>query len=105
MFFFKTPIQKQIDEFVFYRRSNGNVLAPQEQMWLNRFMYVTDIKNISEIKDLHIAIFRRHIAEESMSQYAEHTALRSIRGMLRYYNQKGYPCPKATIANMTSFAT
>ena len=85
----------QIDAYIEWKHKVAPVSAERERPPLMRFAAFVKVANVSEIEISHIREFELQIKKQLTTNYAEELALRSVRGLLRYYHARGHLCPSA----------
>jgi len=92
---FKKPIKGQLKEYLEFKSINAPTMAGISEPSLQQFIKLSGIRDVAEIRIDHVKKFRYHLVEQKASFYLEDSAMRAVRGLLRYYHARGYPCPSA----------
>jgi len=98
----KRPIDDQIEAYKVWKLQQAPTMAETQMPTLYRFARLTKVEDVAEVEVRHLREFEKWIKNQCTTNYAEETALRAVRGFLRYHHARGHLCPTAEAVSKSS---
>lgn len=92
---FRRRLYSQIDDYAHWRHQRSFVNANRHREYLYKFAKQTGAFDVTEITPEQVELFIESI-RQSHTFYSSLDARKAVKGMLRYYKSKGYPCLQAS---------
>lgn len=91
MLWSKTRLHYQIQEYLEWKEKTSKFIAGKDARWLRALARVSAGEGVEDITHNDILRFREAVWR-SGTPYAVIDAMRSVRGFLRYFKARKYPC-------------
>lgn len=95
IFWRKRKLQDQIDAYLAWKENIAPGVTISQKEFLYKFMDHTEAWDVMDIAYSEIVGYLTYVRNRH-SDYLTDQAVRSIRGLLRYYKARGYPCIRPT---------